>query len=111
MGILALIQYLAILAIPFIPNFPVYVRIGVALIVFSPQWLYVFSPVPHLVFEFRGYGMAAGVAILAAGLLEGYRVLAVALFLFWAWRSLVRRRILTSPIAFWRRVEEENSDA
>lgn len=87
---------------------PTPVRLGLALILLSPQWFYCVSPVPHLVFEFRGYSMAAGVALIAAWLLSTHGVLLVTLFVFFAWRSLVRRRILVSPLAFWQKVQEEN---
>lgn len=139
MQALALTLYVAQLLILFFGPLPSLARIGLALIVFSPQWVYAlplqFSPprtrlehgwllgahgysawgwwryvsaVPHPVFEFRGYGMAAGVALLLASFVANHPWMGIPIVLFWAWRSYVRRQILIDPLRFWRTAQEED---
>lgn len=80
-------------------------EVGMALILLSPQWGYVL-PIPHPVFEFRGYGMAAGMACVLASVLGFVGVVLVSSV--WAWRRHVRLEIVTSPLSFWERAQEEH---
>jgi len=105
--IIAIAAYGTLITVFMLANLSTLTRIGLALILFSPQWLYV-TPRPHPVFEFRGYGMAAGIAILLAEVLESHLWLMLALSVFWAWRSYVRRSILIDPLRFWKKVQEDN---
>ncbi len=84
------------------------IRLGLALILFSPQWLYAFTALPHPIFEFRAYGMAAGVALILAEGLKSYPIAIVALIIVWSRLSLTRYRTLTDPLRFWKRAEEEH---
>jgi hypothetical protein len=107
----ALILFVGQLCVLLFAGLPPVPRVGLALILFSPQWLYVY-PIPYPVFEFRGYGMAAGVTLLtftAISYSMKYSCVAViALAVCWAWRSRARRHILVDPLRFWARAEEEH---
>ena len=86
-----------------LPRLP---AIGLALILFSPQWLYVLPIRDHPVFEYRGYSMAAGVALILAWALPWWAV--ILLCIVWFFVSMARYKLFTSPDLFWARVEEEN---
>lgn len=106
--IFAGLSYLALMLALLLGNLSHLDAFGLALILFSPQWLYV-APVGHPVFEFRGYGMAAGVALLLGPRLALHWWLFAVLVLLWTARSLVRRRILIEPLRFWATAQEENA--
>lgn len=80
-------------------------RLGLAMLLFSPQWLYVY-PVPHPVFEFRAYGMAMGVALIIIAL--GFHPILLALIaLLWFRHSVHRHQHITEPLRFWTQAQEE----
>lgn len=83
-------------------------KLGLLLIVLSPQWLYVL-PIDHPVFEFRGYSMAMGVALILSSLLRSTPIMWLVLVVFWAAATLRRRKCVVEPFAFWRRAQEENN--
>lgn len=106
--ILAILIYVAQLGVLLFVALPAIARLGLALILFSPQWLYAVSPLPHPVFEYRAYGMAAGVALVLGWALTAHPLPALMLCCVWAWRSYVRRQILVEPLRFWRTAQEED---
>ena len=64
--ILAILIYVSAQALLWAGHLPRLPAVGLALILFSPQWLYVLPIRDHPVFEYRGYSMAAGVALILA---------------------------------------------
>lgn len=107
MKCLAAALYLIPLVVIVMPVQP-WLRLGAAFIMFSPQWLYAFTSLPHPVFEFRGYSMAAGMALIAAGSLAAHPIAGFVVFAVWSARSLIRQRILVSPLRFWQQAQKEN---
>ena len=100
----AVALYLAQLGWLLFADMPPVPRLGLALILFSPQWLYTY-PWPHPVFEYRAYGMAIGLALLLASFIHPFVL--VPLFIFWTWRSTRRRAVLTDPLRFWKCAQEK----
>lgn len=105
---LAVALYLAQLSILLFVPLATLSRLGLALILFSPQWLYAAFP-SHPIFEYRAYGMALGMALVLAQVFRSHPLFAVPVCVVWAWRSHVRHHILTQPLRFWKCAQEDNS--
>ena len=105
---LALILYLGQLGILIFGHPPILAKAGLALILFSPQWLYAFHTLPYPVFEYRGYGMAAGVSLIAVEVLRRFPIVLVPLAIVWFVLTVRRSNILVSPLRFWEAAEKEN---
>ena len=104
---LAFVLYLLQMGLLMFVHMPQLIQVGLALILFSPQWIYAFHRIPYPVFEYRAYSMPAGVALIIFALLGKWSIV---LLIFWAWRSIIRRHRLIEPLLFWEQAQKENID-